>query len=296
MDTRSLLYFIAVTEERNVGRAAARLHITQPALTRQIRSLEEELGVLLFTRAASGMEITPAGTALLEHARTIRAELEQAKTSARGASDVQRHPFDIGVYGSAIFDVVPRILVQFIDIQPNVEFRLHITRKDQQIELLRQGKTLIAFDRFIPHEPDIAFELVCHETLCVVLHEEHPLSERESIDVMELNDELRIGANTESAFEANLAQVRGFRPRISHRTDDVLSSIALVACGFGISFAPSSLQALKFPHVVFRPCTGGPTAPFNVQCMYRKGERSPLLLTMLETIRAFRSAHANKSK
>ena len=79
METRSLLYFIAVAEEKNIGRAAARLHITQPALTRQIQSLEDELDLPLFTRTVAGMDLTPSGVALLQHARNIRSELELAK-------------------------------------------------------------------------------------------------------------------------------------------------------------------------------------------------------------------------
>lgn len=293
MDTRSLLYFIAVAEKRSIGQAATCLHITQPALTRQIHSLEEEIGVALFTRSASGMEITAAGTALLQHARTIRAELAQAKTNARHAGNEGVQQLDIGVYGSAIFDVVPRVLSQFAQTHPNVEFRLHNAHKARQTELLRHGKTLIAFDRYLPNEPDLACELVCREYLVyVALHKDHPLATREVIEMNELIDEAQIGANSEVALASGLSQAYGFAPRISHRADDALSVLALVGCGFGISFVPPSLRAMQIPNVVYRPYTGGPKVPFDVQCMYRKDEQSPLLHAMLETIRAFRSASA----
>jgi len=293
LDTRSLLYFIAVAEKKSIGQAAVRLHITQPALTRQIHSLEDELGVALFTRTASGMEITPSGTALLQHALTIRAELAQAKTNTRHAGTEQRQRLDIGVYGSAIVDVVPRLLSQFAKTHPDVEFRLHNTYKDQQIELLRQGKTLIAFDRYLPQAPDLTCELVCREYLAyVALHKDHPLAMREIVDLSEVADEPRIGANTESAFASSLSQAYASTPIISHRADDVLSVLALVGCGFGISFVPPSLQALQIQNVVYRPYTGGPKVPFDVQCVYRKGEQSPLLHALLETVRAFRSAPA----
>lgn len=293
LDTRSLLYFIAVSEQKGICQAAARLHITQPALTRQIQSLEEEIGVALFTRSASGMEITPSGTALLQHARTIQAELAQAKTNARHAADEQYRQLDIGVYGSAIFDVVPRILSQFSEAHPHVEFRLHNTRKDQQIELLRQGTTLIAFDRYLPQTPDLACELVYRESLCVALHKDHPLARREIIDLSELADEPRIGATSEGVLASTLSQAYGCKPKVCHRADDTLSVLALVSCGLGISFAPPSLQALQIPNVVFRPYSGGPKVPFDVQCMYRKDEQSPVLHAMLETVRAFRSEQAN---
>ena len=295
MDTRSLLYFIAVAEQRGIGQAATRLHITQPALTRQIHSLEEELGVTLFTRTASGMEITPAGTALLAHARTIRAELAQAKKNTRYAGEEQRQQLDIGVFGSAVFDVVPRILSLFAKSHPDVEFRLHNTRKDQQIELLRQGKTLIAFDRYIPQEPDLACELVYREHLYVALHKDHPLASRKVIEKSDLLDEPQIGANFENAFASTLAQAYGHAPKISHRADEMFSALALVSCGLGISFAPPSLQTLKIPNVVYRPYAESSRIPFDVQCMYRKNEQSPLLHALLETVRAFRSEQATSA-
>ena len=293
MDTRSLLYFIAVAEHKGICQAAARLHITQPALTRQIHSLEDEIGVPLFTRCASGMEITPSGTALLAHARKIRAELAQAKINALSAVDEQSQQLNIGVYGSAMFDVVPRILSLFAATHPAVELRLHHTRKDQQIELLRRGKTLLAFDRHLPQAPDLACELVCREYLqYVALHKDHPLAKRDIIDLGELADEPRIGATSEDVLVAKLAQAYGSAPSFNHRADDLLSALALVGCGLGISFAPPSLQALQIPNVVFRPYTGGPQVPFDVQCMYRKDEQSPLLQAMLEVVRGFRSTPA----
>lgn len=291
VDTRSLLYFIAVAEQKGICQAATRLHITQPALTRQIHSLEDEIGVPLFTRSASGMEITPAGSTLLEHALKIRAELARAKINALSAGDEQHQQLDIGVYGSAIFDVVPRILAQFSAAHPDVELRLHHTRKDQQIELLRQGKTLIAFDRYLPQVPDLASELVYRENIIyVALHREHPLAKRDTIEKNDLLDEPQIGANSESALVSSLAQAYGSMPKFNHRADDTLSALALVGCGLGISFVPPSLLPLQIPNVVFRPYSGGPKVPFDVQCMYRKDEQSPLLHAMLETVRAFRSA------
>lgn len=289
METRSLLYFIAVAEEKNIGRASARLHITQPALTRQIHALEEELGVPLFTRTSAGMEITPAGTALLQHARTIRAELERAKKNAQQADNEQRVRMDIGVYGSCIFSIVPQILSLFAQSHPNVEFRLHNARKDQLIELLRQGKILIAFDRYLPQEPDLAYEVVYSEDLYVALHKDHPLAQREMIDMSELADEPRVGANFDETMASGLSRFFGTTPKIVHRADDVLTTLSLVSCGFGITFAPPSVQALQIPNVVYRPYSGGAKIPFDVQCMYQKNDPSPLLHDMLETVRAFRA-------
>ncbi|GHU26159.1 LysR family transcriptional regulator [Betaproteobacteria bacterium] len=291
METRSLNYFIAVAEEKNIGRAASRLHITQPALTRQIHALEDEVGVPLFTRTTTGMEITPAGTALLRHARTIQIELEQAKLNAKQAACQERVPFDIGVYGSAIFDAIPRILGEFSKRNPNVELRLHNVRKDQQVVLLRQGKIQIAFDRFLPQEPDFAYELVQSDRLHVALHRDHPLAAREIIDINELAGEPRVGASLDSEMVSKLAQIYGGSPTpVSHRADNILTALVLVSCGLALTFAPPSIH---MPNVVYRPCSESPKFPFNLLCMYRKDDQSMLIRQMLETIRAFRAAQGD---
>ena len=287
MDTRSLIYFIAVAEEKNIGRAAARLHITQPALTRRIHALEDEMDVPLFIRTPAGMEITPAGTALLRRARTIQAELAQSRHDVKHADRAERVPFDIGVFGSAMFDVVPRVLGEFSKRNPHVELRLHNVRKDQQVTLLRQGKIQIAFDRFLPQEPDFAYELVHREQPYVALHRDHPLAAREVVDFEELAHEPCVGSSFDTETESALARVYGRQLPKHHRADNVLTALVLVSCGLAFTFAPPSIH---MPNVVYRRCSGAPQIPFDLLCMYRKDDGSALIREMLETIRAFRAA------
>ncbi|KAF7599370.1 MAG: LysR family transcriptional regulator [Candidatus Dactylopiibacterium carminicum] len=288
------MYFIAVAEEENIGRAAARLHITQPALTRQIHSLEEEVGVALFTRSTTGMQITPAGGALLRRARVIKAELAQARLDAQQSEQECHQELSIGVYGSSIFSVIPQVLTHFAEAYPRVDFRLYNMRKDQQVDQLRQGSILLAFDRFPLQEPDMAYETVYRGHLQVALHKDHPLASREVISPEDLADQPRIGANFDRSLETGLGQAFGFHGRPRHRADDMLTTLALVGHGFGVTFAPPSIHALQIPNVVFRPYTGGPTIPFDVQCIYRKGETSALLHAMLDTVRLFCAVHSPK--
>lgn len=139
MEIRTLSNFIVVAEEKNVRRAALRLHITQPALTRQIQSLEEDFGAPLFVRNAHGLEMTPAGDSLLQHAINIRVEFELARRDAIRIASDRHQKFNIGVYGSAIFSTIPQILNMFSRQHPGVEMVLHSARKEQQIQSLRQG-------------------------------------------------------------------------------------------------------------------------------------------------------------
>jgi DNA-binding transcriptional LysR family regulator len=291
METRSLNYFIAVAEEKNIHRAALRLHITQPALTRQIQSLEEELEAPLFTRTPAGMIMTPAGEALLLHARNIKSELELAKRNTRLANKSLPRQLDIGVYGSAIFTIIPQILEQFSAAHPDVKLVLHNSRKDQQIESLRRGRIMIAFDRFIPKEPDLKLELVCCEPTYVALHKNHPLAKQQLIELSELLDEPFIGARIPH-FDPGVVSHIGFTPRIEQRADDLLSALALVGCGFGLTFAPLSISALQIRNVVYRPLSTFPGFSFDLLCMYRENEKSPLLQALLETVRSYRQEEA----
>lgn len=291
MDTRSLSYFIAVAEDRNIGRAAQRLHISPSALTRQMQSLEEEFGVPLFVRTVSGVQPTTAGESLLLHARNIRAELELAKRDALRHEKELHGQLHVGVYGSAIFNVIPRILSQFASANPGVELVLHNARKDQQIESLRQGRILIAFDRFLPEEPGLTLELVCREQTYIALHKDHPLTDRPVLCGDDLRNEAFMGAHDKSR-DAELVRYFGFAPKIAQRVDDLLMALAMVGCGSGITLAPGSIQTLQIPNVVYRPLSGVSVFPFELQCLYRSNEQSPLLHSLLATAREVRASLA----
>ncbi len=288
METRSLLYFIAVAEEKNIGRAAARLHITQPALTRQIQSLEDELDLPLFTRTVAGMELTPSGVALLQHARNIRSELELAKQEALQARSEEPQRFDIGVYGSAVLTIIPRLLNLFSESFPEIELALHNAPKEQQIESLRCGRIQILFDRLLSEEPGLILEEVCQEPLYLALPQNHRLAQRKSIERHELDGEIFILGNDRRS-DAKLAQMLGFEPKTSKRVDELLTALTLVSSGSGITFAPPSSLSLRIPNVVYLPLAGTPEMSFSLQCMYRENNCSPLLQSLLEIVRAFRA-------
>ncbi|MFT4172465.1 MAG: LysR substrate-binding domain-containing protein [Rhodocyclaceae bacterium] len=286
MDTRLLKSFIVVAEEKHLGRAAVRLHITQPALTRKIQVLEDHFGTRLFTRTNAGMHLTPAGEALIRRAENILSELEFAKAEALSAETNAPMRMDIGVYGSAIFNIIPDIIDRFSASNPNVKLALHNTRKAQQIELLRQGKIMIAFDRFLPEERGLTRLTVCKETPHAVLHASHPLARRPTLRRADLRDEPFIGAH-EDVSDDDWKRMLGFVPTHGQMVDDVITAIALVGRGLGVSLAPLSLASLRIPDVVYKPLIDPPGFHFELQCLYREGESSPLLQAMLDTVRAY---------
>lgn len=291
MEARTLSNFIAVAEEKNLRRAAMRLHITQSGLSRQIQALEEELGVALFSRSVNGVELTLAGESLLHHARNIKTEIELAKRDVLHTTQNLRQQLDVGVCGSAVFNIIPEILEQFSKVHPDVDLVLHSARKEQQLQALRDGKILIAFDRYLNEEADLTCEEVVSEPALVALHKDNPLATQQTVDIRECRDELFIGG-PDKCYDNLHLRTFGYMPKIEKRANDLISGLNLVGCGYGILFAPASMQSLQIRNVVYRRLPERDKFFFTVQCIYCKSENSPLLHALLEVVRAYRKAHS----
>lgn len=295
MELRHLRYFIAVAEERHIGRAATRLHISQPPLTRQIQQLEEELDVQLFTRTPRGMDLTPAGELLLEEARNIRSIVEQAAERTQRAGQGKLGRLDIGIFGSAILDTIPAMLLAFRREFPDVKVILHNMSKDAQIAALRQRRIDIGFNRFIEPADDIANEIVLTERILVALNDNHPLAQLEAVPFQILNDNPVIVFPTgpRPSFidkVMNMCHQKGFTPQIAQEVGNTLTGVALVASNFGVCVVPESASKLALPGVVYRPVLDPPDdSGVDLNCIYRMDDSSPLLMSFLRTVREYRA-------
>lgn len=296
MDLRHLKYFLAVAEELNIGRAATRLHISQPPLTRQIKALEDELGVLLFTRTAKGVELTQAGEMFKEEASNIRMLVEAAIDRVQRAGEGKLGRLDVGIFGSAIYDLIPKLLQDFNRKLPGVNIVLHTMNKNEQIEALRQRRITVAFNRMMPPLPDIGRELVANERLFVVLPEQHPLAAQEAVPFRALADHPlvlfpSVGRPNFIDRVIELCKQQGFEPRIAQEVGDAVTGIALVARGFGLTLIPeSAATALRVQGTTFRPLADAPNAVVDLSCVYRATDQSPLLKSFLAVVREHRAA------
>ncbi len=289
MDIRQLKYFIAVAEEQHIGRAAERLHISQPPLTRQIHALEDELGVLLFTRTKWGVTLTEVGEYLLNHARDIKSHVELVKEHAKQAGKGQVGRIDVGVYGSAMLNIIPQILHAFTSANRSVKVVLHTLNKGRQIEALHRGQILIAFERYLPASKGLTIEHVFSEPLCVALNARNPLALLPAIEMEQLREEPIIGEVSPSAAVKLLFEMHRFDPIVVQKSQDMISAAVMVAGGFGTAIVPESLKNLQLPNVVYRPLVAGADSPIELQCAYRADEPSPLLHALLATVREFRA-------
>ncbi|WP_221797117.1 LysR substrate-binding domain-containing protein [Oceanobacter mangrovi] len=294
MDLKQLKYFIAVAEEANIGRAALKLHISQPPLTRQIQQLEEHLGVQLFVRTPKGVELTEAGQLLLEEARNINALVELATDRTRKAGQGELGQLDVGIFGSAIFDTIPKLLQAFRRKHPEVNVVLHTMDKSKQIDALRQRRINIGFNRVLAPLPDIVSEVIATEQLFIAVSEHSPLAQFDSLPFDTLGKEPFIAfPNTgrpnfvDKVF--NICQEQGFLPRVSQEVGDAVTAVALAASNFGICLVPASATSLKLPGIIYKPIHDLPaSAKVDLSCVYLKDNQSPLLQSFLATIRELR--------
>ena len=290
MDLRQMRYFLAVAEERHVGRAAERLHMAQPPLTRQIRALEDELGATLFLRTPKGMELTEAGQTLLDEVPNLLQLAQRARERTRAAGQGEIGRLDVGLFGSGVLDVIPRLLAQFHAERPDVKIVLHTMTKAEQLDALRERRISVGFNRLVPPEPDLVIETVLRERMRVALPAGHRLCANESVRIPDLTGEPMI-LYPNLPLPGLAQQVMGAFAgedtplRIEQEVEDVLTAIALVAGGFGLCVTTASSESLRLPGVVYRPLDCAGLRDIELSCIHRRGDPSPVLAAFLAVVR-----------
>lgn len=299
MDLREMRYFLAVAEERNFGRAAERLHIAQPPLSRQIRALEEELGATLFVRTPKGVELTEAGQTLLEEVPNLLALAQRARERTRRAGQGLVGQLDVGLFGSGVLDVIPRMLARFHAQRPEVKIRLHNLTKAEQLQALHERRLSVGFNRLVPEEDGLVIEPILREPLVVAMPEGHPLAVRPSIPLTELEGQpmilypnIPMRGLAQEIIDA--FRVEGVSLRVEQEVEDVLTAVALVASGFGLAITTQSATSLRLPGVAFRPLASRHLRDVELSCLYRRGDGSPVLAAFLEVVHEFARADARK--
>jgi DNA-binding transcriptional LysR family regulator len=280
VELRHLRSFLAVAEELHFGRAATRLHISQPPLSQQIRRLEDELGARLFRRTKRRVELTPAGQAFLTEAKQTLAHAEHAVRSAKLAESGELGELVVGYVTSAAYEALPDVIRMFRKRFPDVELRLQNLRSVQQRQALVDRTIDVGFVRPEVADPRLGYEAISRETVVVALPRDHPLARRAIVDTSDLAAELFIVGSPDdgSAFHDRvlaLCRRAGFIPRVTGHVPDVQAAVALVAAGLGISPVPAAVQRFKRTDVVYRPLR--PHSRMEMGLAWRRDDDSALV-------------------
>ncbi|GAA3742042.1 LysR family transcriptional regulator [Salinactinospora qingdaonensis] len=284
LDIRQLECFIAVAEEGHIGRAAARLHMTQPPLTRRINRLEHDVGVRLFQRTPTGMALTEPGTVLLDRAYRIVRLSEHAVERTRLADTGQVGHLVVGYFGSTIFEVVPRLLRGFVQAHPDVTFTLERAPKNVQAEAVWDGRMHVGFSRTYRDEPGLLVRQIAVEPLFVALPSGHPLLSQGEVRLADLRDEdmVLFPAAPRPSFADEISQFckqAGFAVRAAREAEDAVTALAYVAAGGLCAVVPRSATTIGMPGVSYVPLTDGPL--LELSCVHRAGEPAPVLRAFL---------------
>lgn len=296
-DRRQLKYFVAVAEELHFGRAAQRLHMSQPPLSQQIAALEMDLGVQLLIRTKRKVEITPAGQQFLQDARTLLLDMEKAGVRARAVAEGQTGTLRIGLnYSAPIHPILSKIFRRFKKLYPHVALEMHENTSAKQLAGLYHRTLDLCFIWSTRDDAssDIAINPITKDELKIVMSCEHPLARKRILTPLDLKDQtiyLTLRQTRMPFFDVLTSACRkhGFTPTIRTDVIQVPFIMNIVAASEAIAFIPEFFQRIQPEGVLFHKCGFIPEAnrQMPLSLAYRSHETSPLVMNFANTIKAF---------
>src|SRR3984885_9002702 len=288
MELRHLRYFVAVAEAGSLTVAAARkLHTSQPSLSRQIRDLEQEVGAQLLTRRARGIELTPAGRAFLDRARSVLSQVEGATEAARRVADPAKPCFSMGFLTGHELTWMPEALRILRDELPNMDVMISSQYSPVLADGLSRGKIDAAFLRREQGVPDLAFRVLVKEPLMVILPSDHELAALKAISPRDLVGEtFVIVSNTAPVLRGvidNYLKRSEIKITPAHEADHVTMGMSLIASTRGVGLLPAYAQNFLPSSITSRPLKGdAPTVELVLG--YKKSNKSPILKLLLSKL------------
>lgn len=288
MELKTLRYFAVVAEELHFGRAAKRLHISQPPLSRQIMNLEGELGVTLLYRSKRHVQLTPAGELFLHEVIPILSAVNEAGNAARRAGRGEIGRLVIGFFLGATYTLLPRVLRRFRAQSPNVKLVLQDMELPQVLETLVNGEIDVGFLRPPAMDSTISTEVLLREPFVAAIPENSKFSKSRQLRLCDLAEEpFILFSPTRSVLYSqiiNACHQAGFHPRVVQEARRPETLIGLVGSGAGIALVASSVQMRGGTGVTFKKITG-PLPMTEIAIAWRHKNPSPLLESFLETAR-----------
>jgi DNA-binding transcriptional LysR family regulator len=296
MELRHLRYFVAVADEQNFTRAAERLHISQPPLSRQIQDLEEELGLLLFERGSRPLQLTEAGRFFYNHATRMLEQAHAAIQTTRRVAQAEKR-LVIGFVSSTMYGALPKLVRLFRAARPATEVQLVEMSTVDQIEALKAGRIDVGYGRIRLDDPGVKREVLREEALVLAIPCEHEMAE--GSQPVSLADAARypnliyprLPRPSFADQVLSLYRDRGVEPVAIHEVQEIQTALGLVASGMGLCVVPESVQRLRPDELVYRPFSdAGMTSPIIVSS--RLHDQSADLALLRELIQEIYRAKA----
>jgi DNA-binding transcriptional LysR family regulator len=278
-----------VAEELHFGRAAERLHMTQPPLSRQIQQLESELGVQLIDRTSRSVTLTAAGAAFLPDARRILSLSEGAVLTVRRVPAGELGTVVVGFTGASAHAVLPTLLTTAREKLPDVKLVLREMVSTVQLEALTSSELDLGLIRPILTRPGIATRPVHHEPLIAALPVGHPLAEAEELTIDDFDDQpvvmySPVDARYFHELLISVFTIVGASPRYVQYVTQIHTMLVLVKSGLGIALVPASSQTMQPEGVVFRPVTAIRDNPVQLNAAWRTDNANPALHRLMADV------------
>lgn len=289
--SRSLRAFVTVAEDLHFGRAARRLHISQPPLSQLIRKFEQELGATLFTRTTRNVQLTPAGKAMLERARRLTAEADAALVAVQRVARGEAGTLTLGFTHSTVYGVLPRTLGAWRSRYPDVVLELKQLTSDLLLEGVRSGRIDVALARVSPDvdDPDLRVALIAREPMLLVMPAGHDLAALDAVPVPSLHGRPFLhyapgGSRYFHDLVEGIFAAAEVRPTIAHMS--ILPTLlALVEAGMGLALVPAAAVPQQGGQLLSRPLAGaGESALATLCCVSRRDNANPALAGFMQVL------------
>lgn len=287
MELRHLRYFVAAAEERNISRAAARLHVAQPSLSQQLRELERQLGVTLLDRGARPLRLTAAGSRLLEDAYRLFEQLDETTRALGRAARGETGQLRVGFVYGGLYTMLLPMLQAFRAARPDAGVSLRQLAAADQVRALQAGTVDVVLSR--QTEPitddDVRVQVLRDELLLVILPDGHPLAAQDRVALADLAAEpfVMVPRRYEPLVFDRYLQAcseAGFVPHIEHEVFDAQTQALTVGCGLAVTLIGDGIS-LRFPGLRYLP-VDPPFALTSIALLHRQGAPEPLLQAFVD--------------
>lgn len=282
--------FTTVATELNFRRAAERLHMTQPPLSRQIQLLEHSLGVALFTRSTRSVALTAAGRAFFIEAQALLEQAQNAALAARRIAQGEIGSVVISFVASAVYEFLPRVLAQTRSQLPGIDIALLEMTTFDQLEALRARRTDLGIVRSPMGQQGFASECLLREPFLLAVPRQHPLATQEALSLAALDQQPFI-MYAHAAWQpfnellTGMFRSAGVTPDYVQQLGSTLTILALVNAGMGLALVPRSASCIRFDGILYRPLALAAGIQSELHLVWRDDNDNPAFLLMLDAIR-----------